>query len=105
MDLSSRRADARHGLAAPHRFGRRVTAHRPLVPLGGMCVTSTGQDGATARMAEPLAAFRRAVVSRFTAVDITTLLYVGIATAALLAFWGGDHAGWHWLLAAHALLV
>jgi len=51
------------------------------------------------------AALRRVVAQRFTAVDLATLLYVAIATGAVLAFSGGDHADWTWLLTAHALLV
>src|SRR5689334_19544599 len=49
--------------------------------------------------------FRRAMMRRFTAVDLVTLLYVFFATAAVLAFSGADHAGWYWLLTAHALIV
>jgi hypothetical protein len=49
--------------------------------------------------------FRRAMMRRFTAVDLVTLLYVVFATAAVLAFSGTDHAGWYWLLTAHALIV
>jgi membrane-associated phospholipid phosphatase len=44
-------------------------------------------------------------VHRFTAVDLVTLLYVAIATAAVLAFSRADHAGWNWLLTANALLA
>ncbi len=43
--------------------------------------------------------------SRFTPVDIATLLYVAVATGAVLAFTGEDHAGWDSLMVAHALLV
>src|SRR5689334_14171198 len=49
--------------------------------------------------------FRGAMMRRFTAVDLVTLLYVAFATAAVLAFSGTDHAGWYWLLTAHALIV
>ncbi len=49
--------------------------------------------------------FRRAMMRRFTAVDLVTLLYVAFATAAVLAFSGADHAGWYWLLTAHGLIV
>ncbi len=52
-----------------------------------------------------LAAWRSALQRRFTAVDLVTLLYVAFATAAVLAFSGADHAGWYWLLTAHALIV
>jgi membrane-associated phospholipid phosphatase len=49
--------------------------------------------------------WRRSVVQRLTAVDVSTLVYVAIATAALLAFPGGDRASWNWLLIAHGLIV
>src|SRR5690349_18564375 len=49
--------------------------------------------------------FRRAMMRRFTAVDLVTLLYVAFAPAAVLAFSGADHAGGYWLLTAHALIV
>lgn len=55
--------------------------------------------------ADALATFRRAIVQRFTAIDLVTLLYVAVATGAVLAFSGADHAGWDWLLTAHALIV
>jgi len=69
-----------------------------------MAVT-TSPDGPTARLTKLRATFRRAVVQRLTAVDLATLLYVTIATGAVLAFSGADHDGWDWLLTAHALLV
>lgn len=47
----------------------------------------------------------RAVVARLTATDLVTLLYLAVATAAVLAFSGADHAGWDSLLTAHALIV
>src|SRR3989442_11165645 len=43
--------------------------------------------------------------ARFTPVDIATLLYVAVATGAVLAFTGEDHAGWDSLMVANALLV
>src|SRR5437899_2717625 len=43
--------------------------------------------------------------ARFTPVDIATLLYVAVATGAVLAFTGEDHAGWDSLMVAQALLV
>src|SRR5947199_6640377 len=92
-------------MARRHGSERRVAAHGALVPHGGMAVSHTSQDGTTARRTELLATFRRAVVQRFTAVDFVTLLYVAIATGAVLAFTGDDHAGWEWLLLAHGLLV
>ena len=52
-----------------------------------------------------LATWRRSVLQRFTAVDVVTLLYVAVATGAVLAFSGGDHASWDSLLTAHALVV
>jgi len=56
-------------------------------------------------VSETLTTFRRAIMHRFTAVDIVTVLYVVFATAAVIAFSGSDHAGWYWLLTAHALIV
>ena len=52
-----------------------------------------------------VAAWRAALLRRFTAVDLVTLLYVAFATAAVLAFSGSDHGRWYWLLTAHALIV
>ncbi|HKW42100.1 MAG TPA: phosphatase PAP2 family protein [Gemmatimonadales bacterium] len=49
--------------------------------------------------------WRRNVLQRFTAVDVVTLLYVAVTTAAVLAFSGQDHASWDLLLTAHGLLV
>src|SRR6266705_1873101 len=69
-----------------------------------MAVT-TLHDAATACLTELRATFRRAVVQRLTSVDLVTLLYVAVATGAVLAFSRGDHADWNWLLTAHALLV
>src|SRR3989454_6360003 len=43
--------------------------------------------------------------ARFTPVDIATLLYVAVATGAVLAFTGEDHAGRDSLMVANALLV
>lgn len=46
------------------------------------------------------------VVKRFSPIDIATLLYVGLATiAVLLSFRGDVIPGWPWLLLAHAMLV
>jgi membrane-associated phospholipid phosphatase len=42
---------------------------------------------------------------RFAAVDLATLLYVGVTTAALFLFADGDHTAWIWLLCAQVLLV
>jgi membrane-associated phospholipid phosphatase len=43
---------------------------------------------------------------RFTGIDLATLAYVGLATAALaLSFQGDPIPGWPWLFVAHALLV
>jgi len=69
-----------------------------------MAVT-TLHDAATACLTELRATFRRVVVQRLTSVDLVTLLYVAVATGAVLAFSRGDHADWNWLLTAHALLV
>ena len=40
-----------------------------------------------------------------TAVDFATLLYIAVATSAVLLFAGQDSSGWKWLLVAHALVV
>lgn len=45
------------------------------------------------------------VLHRFSPVDVATLLYLAVATAAVLAFGGNDHAARDWLLTAHALLL
>ncbi len=66
---------------------------------------SPSHDAITPRFTTALATWRRGVLERLTAVDIVTLVYVAIATAAVLAFSGQDHASWDLLLAAHALLV
>ena len=68
-------------------------------------MSDTSHDGTTPRRTELLTSFRRAVLQRFTAVDLVTLLYVAVATVAVLAFTADDRAGWDWLLVAHALLV
>jgi membrane-associated phospholipid phosphatase len=52
-----------------------------------------------------VASWHRGVLQRLTAVDVVTLLYVAIATAAVLAFSSQDHASWDLLLTAHGLLV
>jgi membrane-associated phospholipid phosphatase len=59
----------------------------------------------TLRLRSSLTTWRRSVAQRLTAVDVVTLLYVAIATAAVLAFSGGDLEGWDWLITAHVLLV
>jgi membrane-associated phospholipid phosphatase len=61
-------------------------------------------DATSAAFTHPLTAGRRVVVERFTAVDRVTLLYVAIATAAVLLFTADDQTGWKWLLVAHGLL-
>ena len=43
--------------------------------------------------------------NHFAAVDLATLLYVGVMTAALLLFSDGGHTAWIWLLCAQVLLV
>jgi len=40
-----------------------------------------------------------------TAVDFATLLYIAVATSAVLLFASQDSSGWKWLLVAHALVV
>jgi PAP2 superfamily protein len=45
-------------------------------------------------------------LKRYTPIDIATILYVVLATVAvLLSFRGDDIPGWPWLLVAHALLA
>lgn len=68
-------------------------------------MSETSHDAMTPRVKTLLAALRRAVLERLTAVDVVTLLYMAFATAAVLAFSGSDHAGWDSLLTAHALVV
>jgi membrane-associated phospholipid phosphatase len=62
-------------------------------------------DATTPRSTSTRAAWRRDVVQRFTAIDLTTLLYLAVATVAVLVFAGDDHTGWHWLLIANGLMV
>lgn len=66
---------------------------------------STAPDIVTPRPPSLVATWGQGVVHRFTPVDLVTLLYVAVATAAVLAFSKADHAGWNWLLTANALLV
>ena len=43
---------------------------------------------------------------QFTALDLATLAYVGVATGAILFAFGGEGIpGWPWLLIAHALIA
>ena len=62
-------------------------------------------DATTVRLKSSLLTWRLSVLQRLTAVDVVTLLYVAVATAAVLAFSGYDHASWDLLLTAHVLLV
>ncbi len=62
-------------------------------------------DATTVRLKSSLTTWRLSVLQRLTAVDVVTLLYVAVATAAVLAFSGYDHASWDLLLTAHVLLV
>jgi membrane-associated phospholipid phosphatase len=68
-------------------------------------VSEPFHDARTPRSTAALGTWHRGVLQRFTAVDLVTLLYVAIATGAVLVFTGDDHAGWDWLLVAHGLLV
>jgi hypothetical protein len=70
-----------------------------------MAVMRRGFDGLELGPMAWRLTWRRSIVHRLTAVDVLTLLYVAFATAALVAFPGGDRATWNWLLAAHALIV
>lgn len=48
----------------------------------------------------------RRLWGQFTAIDLATVTYAAVATAALgLSFRGDDIPGWPWLFVAHALLV
>src|SRR5205823_6246938 len=104
VDLPPRRADARHGMAARDRPRNRIATYRAVVPERGVAV-STLHDARTPRLTTLLATLRRGVVERLEAVDVVTLVYVAVATAAVLAFSGHDHAGWDLLLTAHALIL
>src|SRR6266480_1804046 len=95
MDVPLRRVDPRRGVAGGHGPGDGIAANGSLVSKGGVAVT----------MASLLATWRRSVGQRLTAVDVVTLLYIAVATAAVLAFSAHDHASWDLLLTAHALLV
>ncbi|HVH66227.1 MAG TPA: phosphatase PAP2 family protein [Gemmatimonadales bacterium] len=66
---------------------------------------SAFHDVMTPRLTRLRTTWRRSVLDRLTAVDVVTLLYVAIATAAVLAFSSQDHASWDLLLTAHALIV
>jgi membrane-associated phospholipid phosphatase len=66
---------------------------------------NTSHHAMTPRFTTLLATLRRGVLERLSAVDVVTMLYVAVATGAVLAFSGRDHAGWDSLLTAHALLV
>src|SRR2546422_11204040 len=105
MDVPSRYAHARDGLARGGRLGDGLAPHRGVVSERGVAVSHSLHDGTTAPLWSVLAVFRRVGVQRFTAVDIVTLVYVTFATAAVLAFSGEDHASWDLLLTAHALVV
>ena len=62
-------------------------------------------DATVLRLTSLRTTWRRSVVQRFAAVDIFTLVYIAVATGAVLAFSGHDHAGWNLLLTAHALIL
>src|SRR5207302_573933 len=85
----------RRGVAGGHGPGDGIAANGSLVSKGGLAV----------KLASFLATWRRSVGQRLTAVDVVTLLYIAVATAAVLAFSAQDHASWDLLLTAHALLV
>src|SRR2546422_1773939 len=83
------------GVAGGHGPGDGIAANGSLVSERGVAV----------KMPWSLATWRRSVGQRLTAVDVVTLLYIAVATAAVLAFSAQDHASWDLLLTAHALLV
>lgn len=66
---------------------------------------STAPDIAPPRPPSFVATWGHGVVHGFTAVDVVTLLYVAVATAAVLAFSRGDQGVWAWLLTANVLLA
>ncbi len=66
---------------------------------------STAPDIAPPRPPSFVATWGQGVVHGLSAVDLVTLLYAAVATAAVLAFSRSDHAGWNWLLTANALLA
>src|SRR2546430_3718438 len=92
-------------MAGRGRPGNWTAANRGMVPDGGVAMTDMSYDAATPRFTSLLTAWRRSVVQRFTAVDAVTLVYVAVATAAVLAFSRHDHASWDLLLTAHALIL
>src|SRR4029077_17214550 len=105
VDLPPRRAYARHGMAARNRARNRIATNRAVVSGGRVAVRDPLHDATTSRFPTLLATLRRDVVERFTAVDVFTLVYIAVATAAVLAFSGHDHPGWDLLLSAHALIL
>src|SRR6266852_5317941 len=91
-------------MARRDRPGNGTAADGSLVSEGGVAVRPL-YDATTVRLRSSLTTWRRSVLQRLTAVDIVTLIYVAVATAAVLAFSGYDHASWDLLLTAHVLLV
>jgi membrane-associated phospholipid phosphatase len=69
-----------------------------------MVVSAPRDEAVTLRVTAWLAWWRRHT-AHLAPVDLATLLYVAVATAALVAFSGGSHPDWIWLLTAHVLLV
>jgi membrane-associated phospholipid phosphatase len=61
--------------------------------------------GTTSRLTALPAPLRRVVMQRFASVDLITLLYVAVATTAVLAFSRKDETEWGWLLVAHGLII
>jgi membrane-associated phospholipid phosphatase len=61
-------------------------------------------EATTRRVTSLLTTWRRSV-GPLTAVDRTTLLYIAVATAAVLTLSRDDRTGWNWLLVAHGLIV
>src|SRR6059036_1313066 len=91
-------------MARRDRPGNGTAADGSLVSEGGVAVRPW-YDAITLRFRSSVMTWRRGVAQRLTAVDVVTLLYVAVATAAVLAFSGYDHASWDLLLTAHVLLV
>src|SRR5258708_12285456 len=92
-------------MARGDRPGDGTAADGSLVSKGGVAVRMRLYDATTVRLKSSLTTWRLSVLQRLPAVDVVTLLYVAVATAAVLAFSGFDHATWDLLLTAHVLLV
>src|SRR5882762_9958637 len=73
-------------MARGDRPGDGTAADGSLVSEGGVAVRMGLDDATTVRLKSSLSTWRLSVLQRLTAVDVVTLLYVAVATAAVLAF-------------------